>query len=81
MRYGLSAYMNEVVLFVKGTAALGAITMLDLLAVANTAVSTTYDPLTLLIGAAAIYWAMVQIIRIGFDWLEAHLNRHLVWVT
>ena len=32
--------MNEVVLFVKGTAALGAITMMDLWAVANTAVST-----------------------------------------
>jgi His/Glu/Gln/Arg/opine family amino acid ABC transporter permease subunit len=81
MRYGLSAYMNEVVLFVKGTAALGAITMLDLLAVANTAVSTTYDPLTPLIGAAAIYWAMVQSIRIGFDRLETHLNRHIVGVA
>lgn len=81
MRYGLSAYMNEVVLFAKGTAALGAITMLDLLAVANTAVSTTYDPLTPLIGAAAIYWTMVQIIRIGFERLEAYLNRHLVEVA
>ena len=42
LRYGLSAYMNEVILFAKGTAALGAMTVMDLLAVANSAVSTTY---------------------------------------
>ena len=77
MRYGLSAYMNEVILFVKGTAALGAITLMDLLAVANTAVSVTYDPMTPLIVAAVIYWSMVQIIRIVFARLETHLNRHL----
>ncbi len=77
MRYGLSAYMNEVILFVKGTAALGAITMIDLLAAANTAVSTTYDPFTPLVGAAAIYWAMVQVVRFLFGRLEAHLNRHI----
>ena len=77
IRYGLSNYMNEVVLFIKGTAAIGAITMLDLLAVANSAVSTTYDPFTPLVAAAFIYWVMVQITRIGFRRLEAHLNRHL----
>lgn len=77
IRYGLSAYMNEVILFLKGTAALGAITLLDLLAVANTAVSTTYDPMTPLIMAAAIYWSMVQVIRFAFAHLEKYLNRHL----
>ena len=67
-------------MFLKGTAALGAITLLDLLAVANTAVSTTYDPMTPLImtdHAAAIYWSMVQVIRFAFAHLEKYLNRHL----
>ena len=77
IRYGLSAYMNEVILFVKGTAALGAITLLDLLAVANSAVSTTYDPMTPLIMAAAIYWSIVQVVRTMFMYLERYLNRHL----
>ena len=63
LRYGLSAYMNEVILFAKGTAALGAITVMDLLAVANSAVSTTYDPMTPLVMAAAIYWCIVQVIQ------------------
>lgn len=77
IRYGLSNYMNEVILFVKGTAAIGAITMIDLLAAASTAVSTTYDPFTPLVVAAFIYWVIVQIIRTGFGRLEQHLNRHL----
>ena len=77
LRYGLSAYMNEVILFAKGTAALGAITVMDLLAVANSAVSTTYDPMTPLVMAAAIYWCIVQVIQRGFARLERHLNRHL----
>ncbi len=80
-RYGLSSYMNEVILFVKGTAALGAITLLDLLAVANTAVSVTYDPMTPLIVAAAIYWSIVQVFRVAFARLEKHLNRHLEAAT
>lgn len=81
IRYGLSSYMNEVILFVKGTAALGAITLMDLLAVANTAVSVTYDPMTPLIMAAAIYWSIVQVIRFAFAHLERRLNRHLEAVT
>lgn len=76
-RYALPAYMNEVTLFVKGTAVLGAITITDLLAVANSAVSTTYDPMTPMLMAGAIYWSMVQVVRIIFGHLETYLNRHL----
>ena len=64
-----------------GTAAIGAVTMLDLLAVANSAVSTTYDPFTPLVAAAFKYWVMVQITRVGFGRLELHLNKHLDAVT
>jgi His/Glu/Gln/Arg/opine family amino acid ABC transporter permease subunit len=77
IRYGFSNYTNELVLFLKGTAAIGAITMLDLLAVANTAVSTTYDPFTPLVCAAFIYWAMVQIVLVGLGRVEIKLNKHL----
>ena len=52
------------------------VTLMDLLAVANTAVSTTYDPMTPLVMAAAIYWGIVQVIRFGFGHLETYINRH-----
>ena len=77
IRYGLSAYLNEIILFVKGTAVVSAITVTDLLAVANETVSTTYDLVTPLVSAAVIYWLLVQILRSIFVRLERHLTRHL----
>jgi His/Glu/Gln/Arg/opine family amino acid ABC transporter permease subunit len=77
MRLGLSAYQNEVILLTKGTAAVSAITLMDILGAANEAVATTYDPFTPLICAAAIYWAIVQLLREAFGRIEKHAQRHL----
>jgi len=77
MRLGLSPYMNEVILLAKTTALVGAITVSDLMAVANSKVAATFDPFTPLVMAAAIYWSIVQLILFGFARLETHLNRHL----
>lgn len=77
IRYGLSSYLNEIILLVKGTAVVSAITVTDLLAVANEILSTTYDLITPLVSAAAIYWLLVQILRSVFVRLERHLSRHL----
>ena len=75
IRLGLSAYLNEVNLLVKGTAAVSAITIIDLLGFANDVVSMTYDPFTPLVMAAAIYWVIVQFILFTFHRIETHLNR------
>ena len=78
LRLGLKAYQNEVLIFIKGTAALSAITVVDLTAAANKVFYLTYDPFTPLLTAAAIYWAMINLMRIGFAGLEARLNAHLI---
>lgn len=78
LRLGLSAYQNEVILLTKGTAAVSAITLMDILGAANEAVAMTYDPLTPLICAAAVYWAIVHLLRVAFKRLEARVSRHLV---
>lgn len=77
MRYGLSAYQNEVVMFTKGTAVISVITVVDLTAVANAVFEQTYDPFTPMLTAAFLYWSLVNVIRFGFRLLEARLNRHL----
>lgn len=77
LRYGLSAYRNECVLFVKATAAVSAITVFDILAFANEAVELTYDPSTPLVMAGLIYWILVQLIQLSFNGLEKRLTRHL----
>ncbi|SON55673.1 Octopine transport system permease protein OccM [Hartmannibacter diazotrophicus] len=77
VRYGLSAYQNEVVMFTKGTAVISVITVVDLTAVANSVFEQTYDPFTPMLTAAFLYWSLVNLIRLGFRLLEARLNRHL----
>ena len=37
----------------------------------------TYDPVTPMLTAAALYWMLVNVMRIGFDLLDRALNRHL----
>ena len=76
LRLGLSAYKNEVILFTKGTAAVGAITVIDLLRVANETVSKSFDPLTPLLMVAALYWLIVQFILFCFNNAERRLAFH-----
>jgi arginine/ornithine transport system permease protein len=76
MRYGIKAYQNEVVMLTKGTAVISVITIVDLTAVANEVFETTYDPFTPMLTVAAFYWILVNLMRLGFRRLEAHLNRH-----
>ncbi|MDO5604205.1 MAG: ABC transporter permease subunit [Paracoccus sp. (in: a-proteobacteria)] len=73
-RIGLPAYRNEVILFIKATAAVSAITVFDLLGVATQAIDRTYDPFTPLVVAGAMYWAFVQIVQIAFGALERRLS-------
>ncbi|GLK86122.1 ABC transporter permease subunit [Ancylobacter defluvii] len=76
IRYGLKAYQNEVVSFIKGTAIVSVVTITDLTAVANSIFEQTYDPFTPILCAAAFYWAFVNIIRLGFGLWGRWLNRH-----
>jgi len=76
IRYGLKAYQNEVVSFCKGTAIVSVVTITDLTAVANGIFEQTYDPFTPILCAAALYWAFVNAIRVGFRFWGAYLNRH-----
>lgn len=76
-RYVLKAYQNELLIMVKSTSAVSAITLVDLTAAANTVFDYTYDPFTPLITAAAIYWCIVNVMRIGFTMADRKLNRHL----
>lgn len=76
MRYGLKAYQNEVVSFIKGTAVVSVVTITDLTAVANGIFEQTYDPFTPILCAAALYWALVNVVRLGFRLWGDYLDRH-----
>ena len=78
IRYGLKAYQNEVILFTKATAVVSVITVVDLTSVANNIFYDTYDPFTPLLTAAAFYWVLVNLLRIGLARFDAWLNAHLM---
>jgi arginine/ornithine transport system permease protein len=77
-RYALNAYQNELLIMVKSTSAVSAITLVDLTAAANTVFDYTYDPFTPLITAAGIYWCITNAIRLAFSAANRTFNRHLV---
>jgi His/Glu/Gln/Arg/opine family amino acid ABC transporter permease subunit len=77
MRIALRAYQNEVVIIIKSTAAVSAITLTDLMAAANEVFYLTYDPFTPLLTAAALYWIMINVVRGGFNVADKHFNAHL----
>jgi His/Glu/Gln/Arg/opine family amino acid ABC transporter permease subunit len=78
MRYALKAYQNEVLMFTKGTAVVGVVTVVDLTAVANEVFEATYDAVTPMLAAAVLYWVLINLMRIGFELLDRSLNRHLI---
>lgn len=78
MRYGVKAYQNEIVSFIKGTAVVSVVTVSDLTAVASAIFDNTYDPFTPILTAAAFYWAFINLIRVGFAFWERRLGRHNV---
>ncbi|CAO3441059.1 ABC transporter permease [Azospirillum endophyticum] len=77
VRYGLKAYQNEVLIFLKSTVAVGAVTIADLTGAANEIFSMTYDPFTPLVTAGAMYWLLTNGLRLGFEAVDRRLNRHL----
>ncbi len=78
IRYALRAYQNEIMIMIKSTAALSAITIVDLTAAANSIFDYTYDPFTPLLTAAAIYWCLINGVRFIFSTADRNLNRHLI---
>lgn len=77
LRLGLKAYQNEIVGFTKGTAVVSVITVVDLTAAADGIFKETYDLFTPMLTAAALYWVVINLIRLAFRQLEGVLNRHL----
>ena len=77
VRLGLKAYQNEVILFTKGTAVVSVITVVDLTGAANQVFYDSYDPFTPLLTAAAFYWVLVNLLRLGLTQFDRWLNPHL----
>ena len=73
----LRPYGNEIILMIKGSAIVALVTVFDLMGETRRAFSRTYD-FQAYIWAAVFYFAMVEVLRNVWNWLEARLTRHLI---
>jgi polar amino acid transport system permease protein len=72
----LRPYGNEIILMIKGSAIVALITVADLMGVTRLAYSRSFD-FQAYIWAALIYFAIVETLRNGIDWIERLITRHL----
>ena len=72
----LRPYGNEIILMIKGSAIVSIVTVLDLMGETKYAYSRTFD-FQIYIWAAVIYFAIVELMRNVWNWLEARLTKHL----
>ena len=63
IRQSLSAYGNEIILLMKGTALASTITLMDLTGVAKNIISTSFKPIEVFIVAGSIYLCLTFIIQ------------------
>jgi polar amino acid transport system permease protein len=73
IRHGLRGFGNEVVLVLKGSAVASVVTVYDLLGATRFAFQRTYD-FQLYIAAAIVYIIIVELLRRGWNHLEARFR-------
>lgn len=67
---------NEIIFMIKSSAIASIVTILDLMGETKLAFSRTYN-FDVYMWAAIMYLAMVEALRVTWDWLERRLTRHL----
>jgi polar amino acid transport system permease protein len=72
----LRPYGNEIILLIKGSAVVALITVADLMGETRLAYSRSFD-FQSYIWAAIIYFAMVEALRNGIEWIERRITIHL----
>ena len=76
-RLSLPGYGNELILLLKATSIVSTITILDLLGTAKLIYTETFDPITPLLLAAALYLSLVWLMQGAFSAIEWWLMPHM----
>jgi His/Glu/Gln/Arg/opine family amino acid ABC transporter permease subunit len=70
IRTGIRSYGNEVIFVLKGTAVASMVTIADIMSAANQIYFNTFDPITPMLAAAALYLAIVLVLTLLMRRLE-----------
>jgi His/Glu/Gln/Arg/opine family amino acid ABC transporter permease subunit len=77
VRLGIRNYGNEIIFVIKGTAAASLLAITELMRAANSIYFRTFDPITPLLAAGAIYLLAVFVLSRGIGGIERRLSPEL----
>src|SRR5690625_89784 len=77
IRIAIPTLSNTYIILIKDTSLVSVITVTELLQMSTLIIARTFEPLTIYLLAAAIYWIIITFFTIILDRLEKRTSRHL----
>lgn len=78
LRIAIPTLSNSFIVLIKDTSLVSVITVTELLQMSSLIIAKTFEPLTVYLIAAAIYWILITFFTTLLDKLEVKSSKHLV---
>ncbi|MGN7387949.1 amino acid ABC transporter permease [Sporosarcina sp. SAFN-015] len=78
IRIAIPTLSNSFIVLIKDTSLVSVITVTELLQMSSLVIAKTFEPLTIYLMAAAIYWVIITFFTTLLDKFEVRSSRHLV---
>ncbi|WP_366924300.1 amino acid ABC transporter permease [Metallumcola ferriviriculae] len=77
IRIAIPTLSNTYIILIKDTSLVSVITVTELLQMSTLIIAKTFEPLTIYLMAAAIYWVVITFFTVVLDHLEKRTSRHV----
>ncbi|WP_243354729.1 amino acid ABC transporter permease [Bacillus litorisediminis] len=77
IRIAIPTLSNSYIILIKDTSLVSVITVTELLQMSTLIIAKTFEPLTLYLTAAALYWVIITFFTVLLDRLEKRTSKHL----
>lgn len=78
LRIAIPTLSNSFIVLIKDTSLVSVITVTELLQMSSLIIAKTFEPLTIYLVAAAIYWVLITFFTTVLDKFEKQASKHLV---
>jgi len=78
IRIAIPTMSNAYIILIKDTSLVSVITVTELLQMSSLIIAKTFEPLTIYLIAAAIYWVVITFFTVLLDRMEKRTSKHLV---
>jgi len=78
LRIAIPTLSNSFIVLIKDTSLVSVITVTELLQMSSLIIAKTFEPLTIYLIAAAIYWVLISFFTVLLDKMEIRTSKYLV---